>query len=410
LLSRTYKSPARQYILVIAALLLSVSLQPVRYAAGLAQTGTGEKTLLSLLALRLPSSEVPHSYVLFDESASTNAALAYAEPQAAREATLIALQSTGRVSGIQQTFISQTASDNTIVRVLVSYFRSAAAARDATEAVVQPADTSVLSSVPPTGLGDRAHAFRAATDEADGTPNEYVVAWSTGAVQLAVTAEGESANFDLAFDFSLAAQAHAVRVGPPVLSDVDLLARDEQQQLRLAAALDADRINTSVLPPPFARAGSYLWSNEQLVVDARQPDEVAGLIASKWGRLGAVAQYFTAADSSRAVVTTALIAHADSTGASAAVGDVSLAPRARQAVLPLDPPATLGDQTTFFKAVVLWPRAEVRDSYVLQWRRGSVELSVTVNLPPGLPFPDYALNAATALDQSYSAAPVNNSR
>ncbi|HZQ38640.1 MAG TPA: hypothetical protein VFD32_22130, partial [Dehalococcoidia bacterium] len=118
----------------------------------------------------------------------------------------------------------------------------------------------------------------------------------------------------------------------------------------------------------------------------------------------AAAQYFTTSDSTRTLLTAAITAFVDPFGAQRAVEDESLTATTRQAVLPLAPPAQLGEETIAYRATVRWPRGELRESYTMQWRHGAVALSVTVNGPAGSLQPAYLADVAAALDAAYLAA------
>jgi len=48
----------------------------------------------------------------------------------------------------------------------------------------------------------------------------------------------------------------------------------------------------------------------------------------------------------------------------------------------------------------------VRLSYTLRWRRGSLLLGVSVNVPAGTPAPPYLETLAEALDAVYAANPL----
>jgi len=217
--------------------------------------------------------------------------------------------------------------------------------------------------------------------------------------------QGPDADADRAFRFAETAQSHAAATPAPAdLAVASLAGGDDDRQLAVAAAVEAAQLPAAAAPSPFQRGGEYLWSNEQIVLDARRPEVTAQLLSSEWLRVVATAQYFTTSDASRAVLTSAIAVFGDAAGAQQAVEEIALGPTARQAVLPLAPPLHLGEETLAYKSVLIWPRGEIRDSYTVQWRRNNAVLSVTVNLPPTKETPPYLEAVAAALDSAFEAA------
>lgn len=354
-----------------------------------------------LLPYRLATEELPAGFEVYDEAATSNAALAFGAAPEDRDATLAALRAAGRVTGLQQTFVPTSRSDRTVARLLLSLYTDAAAAGLAVSQT-EPSAGGAAEDLDTSALGAGARLLhQPATYSA---PELYVAVWAVGPLQFAVTLDGPDGSAELATAFALAVQQHAAGAGGITETVAPIPLRGDAQALAVAEALEQAQPAANAVPAAFGRAGAYLWSNEQLVLDARQPDVIAHLIVAEWGRVAASAQYFTTGDATRTLLTTAITAFVDPFGAQRAVEDESLTTATRQAVLPLDPPVQLGEETIAYRATVRWPRAELRESYTMQWRHGAVVLSVTVNAPAGSRQPAYLANVAAALDDAYLAA------
>lgn len=365
-------------------------------AQGLAP-GLSEQDLLVLLPYRLASDELPAGFEVYEETATPNAALAFGAPPAVREATLAALQGAGRITGLQQTFVPTARGNGTVARFLLSLYSDENAAAAAVGQTEPPGD-SPAEALDASALGDGARLLHQAASPS--TPELFVAVWGVGPLQMAVTVQGPDAGVDLVTSFALTVQQHAAEDGG-IAGSLPIAPRNDGPALHAGEDLEQAQLPDAAAPAGFDRGGSYLWSNEQLVLDARQPEAIAHLIVAEWGRVAASAQYFTSSDASRTLLTTALAVFVDPFGAQRAVEDVSLTAATRQAVLPLNPPVQLGEETIAYRATVRWPRAELRESYTIQWRHGAVALSITVNVPAGSPQPAYLAAVAAALDAAY---------
>ncbi len=354
-----------------------------------------------LLPYRLATEELPPGFELYDETATSNAALAFGVAPESRDATLAALRAAGRVTGLQQTFVPASRSDRTVARLLLSLYTDAAAAGLAVSQT-EPSAGGAAEDLDASALGAGARLLHQPATAS--SPELYVAVWSAGPLQFAVSVEGSGASADLATAFALVAQQHAAGAGGVADVTTPIPLRGDAQALAVAGALEQAQLPATAVPAAFGDNGAYLWSNEQLVLDARQPEAIAHLIVAEWGRVAAAARYFTTADASRSLLTAAIAAFVDPFGAQRAVEDESLTAATRQAVLPLDPPVQLGEETIAYRATVRWPRAELRESYTMQWRHGAVVLSVTANLPAGSRQPAYLADVAAALDAAYLAA------
>lgn len=384
-----------------ACLLAWPAAAPIAAAPG--QTAISEQDLLVLLPYRLATDELPAGFELYDDAATSNAALAFGAAPESRDATLAALRASGRVTGLQQTFVPTSRGDSTVVRLLLSLYTDADSAAAAVNQVAPSSDgAGAVVDLDASALAPGARLLH--LPAAGSTPDIYIAVWSIGPLQFAITVTGTAGSADLATVFALVAQQHAAAAGGIAGMTAPIPQRDDAQALAVAAALEQAQLPAGAVPAAFGDAGAYLWSNEQLVLDARQPDTIAHLIVDEWGRVSAAAKYFTTSDSGRTLLTTAIAAFVDPFGAQRGVEDESLTAATRQAVLPLVPPAQLGDETIAYRATVRWPRAELRESYTVQWRHGAVALSVTVNVPAGGAQPAYLGEVAAVLDAAYLAA------
>jgi len=354
-----------------------------------------------LLPYRLGTDALPAGFEVYEETATSNAALAFGAAPADRDTTLAALQSAGRITGLQQTFVPTVHADSSIARLLLSLYTDADAAAAAVSQT-EPTGEGPADTLDPAALGSGARLLHQPASPS--TPELFVAVWSEGPLQFAVTLQGPDAGADLAIAFARAAQQRAADAGGIAGATMPIAPRNDAQALMVGDDLEQAQLPAGAAPAAFSRGGAYLWSNEQLVLDARQPEAIAHLIVAEWGRIAASAQYFTSTDSTRTLLTTAIAAFVDAFGAQRAVEDESLTAATRQAVLPLDPPVQLGDETIAYRATVRWPRAELRESYTIQWRHSAVVLSVTVNVPAGSPQPAYLAGVAGALDAAYLAA------
>ncbi|HEY7294326.1 MAG TPA: hypothetical protein VH916_04750 [Dehalococcoidia bacterium] len=398
---RSVVSSLARGLVVAAAVCLVVGGAPPRLRAQGVLPGVSEQDLLTLLPYRLSNDELPAGFQVYEETATPNAALAFGAATGDREATLAALQAARRITGLQQTFVPPARSDGSVARLLLSLYSDAAGAAAAVNQT-EPAGAGAVEALDASALGDGARLLHQLATSS--SPELFAAAWSSGPLQFVVTVQGPDASAELAASFALAAQQYAAAAGDPADDATPIAPRDDATVLALGEALEQGQLPATAVPSAFSPGGAYLWSNEQLVLDARQPPAIAHLIVAEWGRVAASAQYFTSGDSTRTLLTTAIVGFVDAVGAQRAVEDESLTAATRQAVLPLAPPVQLGDETIAYRATVRWPRAELRESYTIQWRHGAAALSVTVNAPAGSGQPAYLAGVAAALDAAYLAA------
>ncbi|MHB8575464.1 MAG: hypothetical protein ACYDCQ_09040 [Dehalococcoidia bacterium] len=399
---------ARALLVVTAAAAATIGLSGVaapQIVRAAQPSGTEPETLL-LLRYRLAASDLPEGFSISAETATPNAALAFGAGADLSVPLLQRLVGAGRVTGIQQTLVPDSSAAGAPVSLSLALFKdagSAAAVAMVTDPPGANGDTEVL---PPPDLGDGARAARADLTQTDGSViRSSVIAWSRGPLFLAVSAAADPASnlSDLVVQIAGIADAHAAATGDVSSEIPSLVLRNDGVQLALAQALDRGQLPLDAAPAGYSRSGRYLYSNDQVILDARAPAIVARQLRDDWRRQVGEVEYFATADSTRSVLSSLTAVFEDSKGASGAMAQLLPSSASQQAVLPLSPAIQLGDETGETRTTLLWPGAELRDAYTLQWRHGRVLLSVIVNLPSGQPAPDFLSNVAAALDGAYLA-------
>jgi hypothetical protein len=352
---------------------------------------------LGLLPYTVGEGDLPSGWTIYSTTASTNVAVAFAAGDAA-SGTLLALESAGRVAGLQQTFNPPRGSHSTSISLVAELYRDGDAALVALRSLDAGGSATVVPDFWAAALpGAWAQHTVSAGDS--GAVQSYIVAWSNGALLTGVAAIGPTV--DTQALLSIAAAAYA-RTNDPPSGTVD--ADGDADDLAVVEAMDAAQLPASAAPAGFDRAGAYVWSDAQLALDARAPGDAAADVIDGWGRRTGEAEYFVARDGSRTTLTTGYALFHDAAGASAALHDLSLYSVSRQAALLEAPPVQLGDDTVALRTVVLWPGGELRDGYVLTWQHGDLLLSVTVIEPEKASPPAYLAAVAGAFEAAYAEA------
>jgi len=352
---------------------------------------------LGLLPFALTDAELPSGWTVSATLAATNAVVAFAAGSDA-QATLARLQASGRVTGLQQTFLPPRGSAKPPAQLVIQLFRDAKTAADALTQIAPPDGAETVDDFSMPEIGG-ARALHAVSNGDAGKSDTYIIAWSGGSLLFGVTTSGPGADPEVARAIALTEAARHPSV-PAATPDPATDARD----LGIATALDAAQLPASAVPATFKRVGAYLWPDAQLDVDARAPDEAARRVADLWQRVTGEYQYFEAQDGTRTTLTASYALFSSNDAAEGALHDDALFLSVRQAIWTIPPPVQLGDSTVAFHEVILWPRGELRDGYVLQWRRGRLILSVTAIVPLQAPMPPYLASVAQAFDAAYLAA------
>lgn len=383
--------------MVGAALLIAGGCLLCPAPRGEAAVSATDAATLGLLPFALTDAELPSGWTVSGTLAATNAVVAFAAGSDA-QATLTRLQASGRITGLQQTFLPPRDSTSPPAQLVIQLFRDAQSADNALAAIAPPNGADLVDdfSVPEIG---GARALHTVSDDHAGKSDTYIIAWSGGPLLFGVTTSGKGSDPEIARAIALAEAAHHPPV-PAATPDPAADARD----LGIAMALDAAQLPASAVPSTFKHIGAYPWPNAQLDVDARAPNDAAKRVADLWQRITGEYQYFEAQDGTRTTLTASYVLFAGNDAAESALHDYALFLNARQAVWTIAPPVQLGDSTVAFHEVVLWPRGELRDGYVLQWRRGRLILSVTAIVPLQAPMPPYLTSVAQAFDAAYLAA------
>jgi hypothetical protein len=400
-LARRWARPALPLVLVLAALAaLPFGRAPIVVGQG------PENALLMLLPYRLPAAEIPAGYGEYGDSAGTNPALAFVYSADQRRPALQQFLEGGRITGIQQAFSPRFSGPPAIVRLALGLYTDPASAATGVTAITPPDGASVEDLDPP-ALGDGARFLHVqATDSGGVVTDIFTLAWSRGPLFLGVTLQSQSGDGGqtIAQRFAQAEDAHAAEVGAATAPPAPSTLREDGWRLAVTGALDQAQLPQDAVPASFQRTGSYVWANEQIVLDAGDPAEAVRRVTTYWKRLTGEVEYFTAQDGSRAVLSGIYNVFADAGGAHNGLRDIALAPEERQSVVPLIPPLQLGDETIAYHAVVQWLDGAMRDSYTIEWRRGSVVLMVVANLPQSqAAMPDYLPDAARSLDHQFDS-------
>jgi hypothetical protein len=367
--------------------------------AGSAGFGS-EQALIALLPYRLPAAAAPAGYLQQDEVASTNAAIAFGAAGTDRNATLERLVDGGRITGLQQTFTPAAGSADPPVDILIGLYANAGASAAAVAVTAAPGVSRPAENLTAPALGDGARALKSEADE-DGS-SVFLITWSRGPLFFAVSLRGTDSIPDSGTAFAQALDANAAAAGAfgPV---APYRQPDERTELNWGSALDAAQLPAAAVPARLIRSGAYLWSNEQVVLDSRQPASSAERLSGDQQRITGEVEYFTD-DRSRVVLSSVYTVFVDAAGAQGAVREDPLVSGVRQAVVPLSAPVQLGEEMVAFESVLRWPLGELRESYTLQWRHGALLLAIIVNQPAGQPVPSFLGDVATALEQAYAAS------
>jgi hypothetical protein len=356
-----------------------------------------ETALLALLPYRLPAERAPAGWTEQEQRASTNAALAFSAPAAERLATARGLAEKGRVIGLQQTFMPPAGAGLPAVTLLVDLYRNPVSASAIVATVVPPGGAGEAELLLPPGVNG-ARAVRVALR--DGTGSGYVIAWSRGPLCFVVTfATPEPSALEVGEHFAAAADDHALAIGAMSAAAV-YAPSDDSDELARATALDAVQLPETVVPSRFRRAGAYLWTNEQVVLDARDPILAAQAVVADEERITADVEFF-ADEGTRSVLSSVYTVFGDAAGAQSALQQSPLGSAGRQAIISLAPPADLGEEVVAFEAIVRWPQGDLRESYTVQWRHGNLLLAIVVNQAAGQGMPAFLGAAVSALDQTY---------
>ena len=180
---------------------------PVISAAASAELGS-EQALLALLPYRLPADAAPAGYLQQDETASTNAAIAFGAAEEDRAGTLQRLVGAGRITGLQQTFAPAAGSTDPSVALLIGLYRDAGAAAAAVATTVPPAESGAAEDLIAPSLGDGARALKRRAE--DGSSTTFLIAWSRGPLFFAVTLRAAGALPEPGTEFAQALDANAV--------------------------------------------------------------------------------------------------------------------------------------------------------------------------------------------------------
>ncbi len=386
---------------MLVGVALSMAAQSVSLHRAVA--GGGEQALLTLIQYRLAASDLPGGYIPQDETASTNAAIAFAQPAEQRTPVLRQLAASGRITGFQQLFAGRQADKLPAVAYLVALYRDVGSAAATVLASLPGGPTDPTDSFAEPTLGDVARALHSSVRTSDGSSvDRFIVTWSRGQVVLAVSVDGPpDTTGNMALRLAQAADAHAAAGGA---FSSDAVAPDETTELALAIGLDGDQLPTGSVPEGFTRSGSYLWSNEQIELQSCLPQKEAGRLTEDLARVTGEVEYFVS-NRTASVISSGYSVFYDAAGAQMALIDDPLNSCVRQAIVPLSPPVQLGEETVAFESVLIWPQGD-RESYTLQWRHGQLVLSIVVNQPSGRPRPAYLGDLAKSLDNAYLSNPL----
>lgn len=393
-------------LLAAAALFLLTALPAAKSIA--AQTSSPEQALLSLLPYRLEDAAIPAGFAAFGQTAATNVALAFTYADDQRVAALRYLAGTGRITGIEQHFQRDDGSAP-LVRLTIALYGDASAAAQVVRAAGLPvgSDTPAAFNVPQLGDGVRAFAGTRPSDDGASTLTDALVVWSRGRLLLTVDARGEDlVDRDAAAAFAQAADANAAGQSAALPAAPSDLLTEDLGRLDMAQRLAERQIAADAAPSGFSTGGSYVWSNEQLVLDSVFPGQTATAIAFDWRRITGEVEYFQLNDGSRTVLSSVYASFGDPAGAAAALRGHVLGVDGGSAVVELTSPMQLGEEISAYQAVLVWPGGEVRLSYTIRWRRGSLLLGVSANVPSGTSMPSYLVDVAQQLDDTYAANPV----
>jgi len=387
---------------MLAGVALSMTAQSV--ALHRAVAGGGEHALLTLIQFRLAASDLAGGYILQDEAASTNAAVAFAQSAEERTPVLRQLVASGRITGFQQLFVGRLADKLPAAAYLVALYHDAASAAASVLASLPGDSTDPTDSFAEPAIGDVARALHAPVRTSDGSMvDRFIVTWSRGQVVLAVSVDGPpDITGNTALRLAQAADAHAAAGGA---FSSDAVAPDETTELALAIGLDGDQLPTGSVPEGFTRSGSYLWSNEQIELQSRQPRQEAERLTDDLARVTGEVEYFVS-NRTASVISSGYAVFYDAAGAQMALIDDPLNSGVRQAIVSISPPVQLGEETVAFETVLRWPQGDLRESYTLQWRHGQLVLSIVVNQPSGRPRPAYFGDLAKSLDNAYLSNPL----
>ncbi|HZU75298.1 MAG TPA: hypothetical protein VFA70_00945, partial [Dehalococcoidia bacterium] len=369
-----------------------------------------EQAIIALLPYRLGEGQAPDGFIAFAQSATSNVALAFSLPAEQRDAALASLRDGGRIAGLEQQFEPAGAAAP-IIRYGVSLYASAEQALTALGAATMPDVAAAPAPFAAPRLGDSVLALSSpgAPDASAGPA--VLLAWTRGRLLFAILAAGRVDDAQDTLEaqvvaFAQAADDQASTVAAVLPAAPEARDGDAAAQLALANAFESRQLTGDAAPPAFDFGGSYIWSNEQLVLDAAAPEETAQTITQDWRRLTGEVAYFIATDGSRAVLSSVYEGFGDEAGASLALQTPTLGAGSDDAIVPLLPPVTLGEEMIAYRADVAWPQGETRRAYTLRWRQGRVLLGVSVNLPRGSAMPPYLARLAQQLDAMYSADPV----
>src|SRR5207253_6601804 len=117
-----------------------------------AAAGGTEPQALLLLRYRLSVTDLPSGYVVGAEAAATNAALAFGAGPDDRVTLLRQLVESGRVTGLQQTFVSDPASP--LISLSIAMYRDAESAAAAARSTDPPGATTGARLIEAPALGD----------------------------------------------------------------------------------------------------------------------------------------------------------------------------------------------------------------------------------------------------------------